>query len=143
MSRVLREVAKFAIRVEEQVLAPLVRDIVDDDLADLEPDDFTLDVEQLASGSQRNERLLANGIGVLLQDGDAGIGGVENRAAALADDVDRVAERADGGRCPAVGTVDGAHADRPATLCRPPPHQPSNVRTFFSRSVSKSTALPM
>ena len=117
MSRVLGEVAKFAIRVEEQVLAPLVRHIVDDDLADLEADDFTLDIEQLASGSQRNERLLANRIGVLLQDGDAGIGGVENRAAALADDVDGVAERADRGRGPAVGTVDGAHADRPATLC--------------------------
>jgi hypothetical protein len=52
VSRVLREVAEFAIRVEEQVLAPLVRHTVDDDLADLEPDDFTLDVQQLASGSQ-------------------------------------------------------------------------------------------
>src|SRR3954466_14581724 len=91
VARVLREVAKLAIGVEEQVLAPSVRYAIDDDLPDLEPDDFALDIEQLAPGSQRNERLLADGLGEPLQDGDAGIGGVENRAAALADDVDRVA----------------------------------------------------
>ena len=72
MPGVLGEVAEFTVRVEQQVLAPLVGDPVDRNLANLESDDFALDIEQLSSGSQRNERLLRNRILVLLQDGDPG-----------------------------------------------------------------------
>src|SRR6185295_11469805 len=114
--RVFGEVPELAIRVEQQVLSPSVGDIVDRDLTNLETDDLALDVEQLASRAEGNERLLADGLGVSLQDGDAGIRRVENRAAALAYDVDRMAESANSGGGSAVGTVDGADADRPATL---------------------------
>jgi len=113
---VLGQVVESVIRVEQQVLAPLVANVVDENLPNLKPHDLVVGValrsgrrrhpEKLAPCSQRDQRLVANDFPVLLQDRDAGILGIKNRSAALADDVDGVAERADRGGGSTARTID-------------------------------------
>src|SRR5262249_26118823 len=153
MPPVLGQVVESVVRVEQQVLAPLVGDAVDEDLPNLKPHDFMIGValrsgcrrrsENLAARSQRDQRLVTHRFLVLLKDRDGWIFGIENRSTALADDVDGVAERADRGGRPAVRTIDWSDADRRASLAVRHRYQPSKVRTFLSRSASKSIALPM
>ena len=134
MARVLGDVVEGLVRIEQQILAPLVRRAVDHDLADLESNHLEHHVLQRAAGAERDQRLVADSIFELLQDRDAGVSGVEQRVAALADDVDGVAEEADGRRRPARGAADRSHGDR---------YHPSNFLTFRRRSASKSTLCPM
>src|SRR5262249_4046729 len=130
----LRDVAKRLVRIEEQVLAPAIVGPVDGDLPHLEADDFVVDAEDLAARAERNLRLDADRLRALLQDADALVLRVENRSAALADDVDGVAEGTDRRRGAAGRTVNGPDLDaRTANgVCHR--YQPSKRRTLRSCS---------
>src|SRR5262249_49358158 len=150
--RVFGQIVETVVRIEEQVLAPLIGHAVDEDLTNLKTDDLVFDIallssacrvsKQLPSRPEWNEWLVAQRLLVRLEDRDARIFGVENRLTALADDVDGVAEGAHRGCRAAVWTIDGAHADLRAPLDVRHRYQPSKRRTFRSRRSSNSTALP-
>src|SRR5215831_3278074 len=108
---VLGEVAELVVWVEQQVLAPAVGNVIDRDLPHLKADDFVLHVPDRPAAAERNQRLDPNRFAIFLQDRDARVLGVEDRLAALAYDVDRVAERANGRGGAAVWTVDRSNRD--------------------------------
>src|SRR5712692_6863797 len=146
MSVVFAKVANALVRIEQNVLVPIVSDPVNVGATPLEPDEFVVRAAQLAARAERNERfdIVRDGF-ELLKNREIGIFGVEDRMATRADYRHGLPEgmQSDGGA--ALGTIQSLRL----RLGRPGEwrsarahHQPSKLRRFFNLRSSNSTNSP-
>jgi len=89
------EIANGLVRIEEDILVPVIADALDLDAAALEADDFVIHPAKFAARAQGNERPVSCGNGLkFLQDLKVGILGVEDGMATLANHRFGVPQRA-------------------------------------------------
>src|SRR5437879_4177345 len=146
MAVVFAQVANALIRIEENVFVPAVGDSVDLGAPPLEADDFVVGVAQLAARAKGNERPYVARLNFeLLEDGQAGIFGVEDAMAARAHHSFGLAERAQHNGRAALRTIQrlrlrlGRPRKRRSACAH---HQPSKLRKFFNLRSSNSTNSP-
>ncbi len=106
MAVVFGEVANAFIGIEENVFVPAVGDAVDLRASPLESNNFVVRVAQLAARTKGDERLYVTGLNFeLLEDGQVGIFGVEDRMAARAHDGFGLAKRVQHNGCVSLRAI--------------------------------------